>query len=164
MRAWTAAVALSALLTLAPPVMAEEIASPIVGLWTYVSLTSKVVSTGEVRKPHGEHPGGYVLYTKSGRIMVVLIGDNRKAPAAPNPTDAERVELFKTLAAFYGTYKVEGNKAVAHVDRAWNQSWNGTDQVRNVEVSGNKLTLTWNTKSELDGQEVANTIIYERVE
>jgi hypothetical protein len=138
MRAFTAAMALSALLTLGRPVMAEEIDSPIVGLWAPVSWTiaqnqrSKVRDAfgqdvekhtiTQVTKPFGEHPGGYILFAKAGHV-IVLIGDDREARAR----------------ALNGTYKVDGNRLDIHVDRSWNLDF----EPQNFEVSGNKLTARW---------------------
>jgi hypothetical protein len=143
---------------------AEDLASSIVGFWKITGFSSKVAATGEIREPFGAHPGGYYVYTRGGHAMVVLIGDNRKAPAAASPTDTERADLFKTLAAYSGTYQVGGSKVIVHIDASWNQSWTGTDLVRTVEISGNKQTNTFTTKSALDGQDIINTVTYERVE
>lgn len=143
---------------------AEDAASSIVGVWKVTSFTSKVADTGDIRRVYGSQPGGYIVYTRGGHAMLLLVGDNRKAPAAANPTDAERAELFKTFAAWSGTYKVEGGKVIVHVDASWNQSWTGTDLVRAVEIDGKKMTNTFSTKSVLDGKDIVNTVTYERVE
>jgi hypothetical protein len=96
-----------------------------------------------------------------GENNSLIVGENRKAPAAPNPTDSERAELFKSLAATSGTYKVEGSKIVVLYDASWNQSWTGTDRTLTVEISGNKLTSTSpRFKSVADGQEIFTIATY----
>jgi hypothetical protein len=155
------AVALAFLLTWAKPAAAQDLASSIVGVWKMTSFTSKEMGTGKTIKLYGEQPVGYNMYTKGGRVLVFAVA------AKPDPTDSERAELFKSLYAYSGTYKTEGNnKLVSHVDGSWNQSWTGTDLVRQVEITGTKvLTITTPPfKSVMDGQEIVVTTTYERVE
>jgi hypothetical protein len=147
------------------PAIAEDLASSIVGLWKITSFARKEVATGKLERPYGEHLTGYILYTKGGRLIFYIIGENRKASAAPNPTDAERAELFKSLVAYSGTYKVEGNMIVTRVDSSWVQSWTGTERRTQAELSGNKLTLTsMPFKSTVTGQDVVTTTTAERLE
>jgi hypothetical protein len=154
-----------AFLTLAQPVKGEDARSSIVGFWKMASFTSKVVETDQTRLPYGEHPGGYTAFSRDGHIVHLVLNDDRKAPAGRDVTDAERAELFKTIAAFSGTYKVEGNKIIFHYEATWIQSRTGTDDVRTFETSGKKLTISSSPiKSGLDGKEVVNTWTLERIE
>jgi hypothetical protein len=165
-RTLISAATLAFLLTSAQPASAQDLASSIVGTWKMTSFTRKEMGTGKTVKQYGEQPVGYNIYTKGGRVVVFAVAEGRKAPAKPDPTDAERAELFKTMFAYSGTYKVEGNnKLVYRLDGSWNQSWAGTDLVRQVEIAGNKLTVTTPTfKSVLDGQDIVVTTTFERVE
>jgi Lipocalin-like domain len=151
---------------LAWPAAAQDIASSIVGVWKITSFDGKYGVTGTTQQPFGAHPSGYIVYTRGGRFVYFFVGDNRKASSRPDPTGAERVELFKTLVGYSGTYKVEGSKVVMHLDASWHQSWTGIDQVRTVEISGNKMTLTSPPyKSALrTGQDVITIASFERVE
>jgi hypothetical protein len=58
------------------------------------------------------------------------------------PTPAEAEALYRSMIAYAGSYKVEGNKVTYDLDITWNESWNGTKQVRFWEVSGDRLTVT----------------------
>ena len=81
------------------------------------------------------------------------------------PTDAERIELFKSMFAWGGIYKIEGNKIIFDVDIAWVQSWVGTTRTYQVEMASNKLTVTTPPfKSTLDGQDIVVVTTYERAE
>ena len=154
-----------AILMLAQPGTAEDAPSSIVGFWKMASFTSKVVETGQTRLPYGEHPGGYTAFSRNGNMVHLVLRDDRKAPAGPDLTDAERTELFKTMAAFSGTYKVEGNKIIFHYEATWVQSRTGTDDARTFETSGKKLMISSAPiKSGLDGKEVVNTWTLERIE
>jgi Lipocalin-like domain len=121
---------------------------------------------GQGSKLYGDQPVVYNIYTKGGRVIVFAVAEGRKAPAKAEPTDAERIDLFKTMYAFSGTYKVEGNNKLVHrIDGSWNQSWTGTDLTCLVEIAGDKQKIdTVPFKSVLDGQEIVVATTFERVE
>jgi Lipocalin-like domain len=123
-------------------VPAQDLSSQIVGVWKFISLSNKEVETGKVDHPYGMNPTGHIVYTKGGHAVFTLAGDNRKAPANPQFTDADRAELFNTMAAASGTYKVEGNTLTVIYGASWNQTWTGITQKRQIEIVGNKLTVT----------------------
>jgi hypothetical protein len=56
-------------------------------------------------------------------------------------TDAERARAFRSMTAYSGRYRVEGNKIVTKVDAAWNESWVGGEQVRYVRFEGDRLHI-----------------------
>lgn len=143
MRAVISAVALASLVTSTPPpAAAEDLASQIVGTWKYVSVTNTEVSSGKVSKPLGETPKGYVVYTKGGRFLFVLVGENRAKPTGAAVTDAEAVGLFKTSSFGSGAYKVEGKTVALTFDTSANERLTGTTQKRHLLIIGNKLTVT----------------------
>jgi hypothetical protein len=159
------AVAFAALLTVAQPVSAQDLASSLVGTWKLTSFARKEVATGKSAATYGEHPPGYAYYTKGGRFQIFVVAQDRKKNEKPEPSDAERIELFKSMFSWGGTYKVEGNKIVYSVDIAWVQSWIGSTRTYQAELAGNKLTVTTPPfKSTLDGQDVVVVTTYERAE
>jgi hypothetical protein len=109
----------------------------IVGSWKLVSLFTKELATGKTTSPLGEHPKGYLIYTPEGRMMALLVHEKRSPPQV----DEDRINLHKFMAAYSGRYTVEGAKVVHHVDVSWNESWTGTDQIRFLELQGDKLTI-----------------------
>lgn len=144
---------------------AQDLSAQLVGVWKYKSLINKELTTGKVTYPFGEKPpAGNLIYTKGGHVAFVLVGDNRKNPAGVNATDAERINLFNTMAAASGTYKVEGNTIIVTYGASWNQSWTGIAQKRHLEISGNELTATSDPVKNLDGQDIVFVATYERVE
>ena len=58
-------------------------------------------------------------------------------PDAANPTDEQRVKLHKTMIAYAGTYTLEADKVIHHVDISWNEARTGADQVRFFKLDGN---------------------------
>jgi Lipocalin-like domain len=111
--------------------------STVLGIWKLVSNEVEVQASGEKSPVMGEKPSGFVAFTPEGRVFFVLTADGRKAAK----TDPERAELFKTLVAYTGTYRAEGDKWSTKVDVAWNPEWVGTEQVRSFNVDGERLQV-----------------------
>jgi hypothetical protein len=124
----TAAAVIAVALWLTQPAASQDLASQIVGVWKYTSQNVKEVETGKIDHPYGQNPTGHIVYTKGGHVVFALAGDNRKVPASPALTDAERIALFTTMAGASGTYKVEGNTLTVTYTTSWNQTWTGVTQ------------------------------------
>ena len=162
---YVSAIALACLLTLPQSAAAQDPASSVVGVWKLTSVVTKEVATGKTEHGLGEGPIGYYIYTRGGHAMFIYTAANRKAPAGPSPTDAERIELFNTLAFGSGTYRQEGNKVTTRFDTSWHQAWTGTERVGTAEITGK--TLTWTSspfKSPVTGLDVVPISTLERVE
>jgi hypothetical protein len=163
MRNTVSALALVVSLMLASPASAQDLASSIVGLWKLTSHGNKVAATGAMTHPFGEHPAGYQLFTRGGRLMFMMFGENRKRPGGSSLSDPERVALFNGLVSYSGTYKVEGSKILMHFDAEATPA--GVDRTYSAELSGNKLTLTaqpfLNTNT---GQQIISIRTFERAE
>jgi hypothetical protein len=78
-------------------------------------------------------------------------------------TDADRANLFTTLSAGSGTYKVEGNTLTATYDTSWHELWTGTTQKRKIEISGNKLTSGAEPTTSGSGAQIIFVQVLERV-
>jgi Lipocalin-like domain len=142
----------------------EDLASQIVGVWKYLSFNNKEVATGKITHPFGEKPIGYIVFTKAGRMIWTLIGDNRAKPAGAVATDAERLRLYETLSTGSGTYKIDGDTVTVTYEASWLETWTGTTQKRKAAITGNRLTVTSDPYKTLAGQEVIFENVYERVE
>jgi putative ubiquitin-RnfH superfamily antitoxin RatB of RatAB toxin-antitoxin module len=57
-------------------------------------------------------------------------------------TDKDRIDLFRTMTAYGGTYKFDGKTVEHDIDIAWNEAGVGTKHVRTVTRDGDRLTLT----------------------
>src|SRR6516225_8843040 len=65
----------------------------------------------------------------------------RQPPASPMATDAEAAQLFRGMVAYAGSYRIDGDKVLVHVDASWNRAWDGMDRPPvSVEVKGDRLT------------------------
>ena len=138
--------------------------NPFVGTWTLRSTERKTLETGEVTPLWGTHPTGTLIYTADGRMSALVLAENRKAPAAAMPTEAEALSLFKSMVAYAGRYTVGADRVVHHVEQSWNQAWTGTDVVRFYKFDGSRLTLTTApAPNPRDGKMSVSTLVWERV-
>ena len=108
----------------------------LVGVYKVISLTAEVDGS----PPHeifGKAPRGFAMFTPS-RVTFLITAEGRKFGKAVE----DRAALWDTLAAYSGTYELQGSKFVVSVDVCANEIWNGTKQVRNWRLDGNRLTIT----------------------
>lgn len=135
--------------------MVPASAQDIVGSWKQTTFYQKVVATGEKRILWGsEKVTGRVIYTKEGTFCSMGTGTDRKQ-AGGVATDEERLALFKTMYAYCGTYKVEGDKLRLQADVAWTPAWLKVQHDPTIKTDGKTLNLTTTPfKSQLDGVEV----------
>lgn len=134
----------------------------LVGVWQLLSYQTEFQDGSPKRAMFGEHPTGYIIFTREGRLMTVIEAEGRKAPS----TDSDRSTLLKTLIAYSGKYRIEGNQWIASIDTAWNPAWDGTDQVRSFRIVGNRLTVTstWQPALNFPGSALSRgTLLFERV-
>ena len=110
-------------------------AEMLLGNWKLVSW--QVVTDGEVKDLFGNNPKGYLILTREGRAMALTTAGARKG----GESEAERAALHKSMLAYTGKYRVEGNEFITTVDASWNESWNGTEQRRRFRVDGEKLFI-----------------------
>jgi hypothetical protein len=98
--------------------------------------------TGEKIDALGTDPVGHINYGPDGRFYALVVSKDRPVPAALPPNDGDKLELFNSMLGYAGTYTVDGEKAVHHVDVSWNQVWTGTDQIRFYRLEGDKLIIS----------------------
>jgi hypothetical protein len=123
-------------LFLVPPSFADDHAK-IIGVWKLVSVDTEWQTTGKIEPSWGKNPAGYVIYTREGRMMVIMTKEGRKAPN----TDKDRAELMKTVWAYSAAYRIEGDKLINTVDVSWNPALVGTEQTRFLKLDGDRLQV-----------------------
>ncbi|HEX9472357.1 MAG TPA: lipocalin-like domain-containing protein [Bradyrhizobium sp.] len=107
----------------------------LIGNWKLVSW--QVVVGNETQDPFGSSPTGYLLLTREGRAMAITTADHRK----PGEGVAERAALHKSMLAYSGKYRIEGDDFITIVDISWNEIWNGTEQRRHYRIEGDRLFI-----------------------
>jgi hypothetical protein len=139
--------------------------NPIIGTWKLQSLVYEATAAGQRSSPFGDHPVGYLSYSSDGRMYAICVVEDRQKPRDLIPTDEEKVKLQETIFAYGGTYTVDGEKVIHHVDISWNQSWTGTDLVRFYKLNDNILTITTaSAPGAIDGEEGKFILVWEKVQ
>jgi hypothetical protein len=120
----------------------QVIENGLIGTWKLISVTNENLITGVKTDDYGPHPMGYLNYSSNGRMMVIIVKKDRKKPAGKITTPDEAAILLNTMTSYAGTYTVNKNQIVHHIDVSWNPSWADTNQIRYYKLEGRRLTLT----------------------
>jgi hypothetical protein len=117
------------------PLFAAD-ADGLIGTWKLVSW-QVIVENEPPQNVFGAHSKGFLVLTREGRSIVVTTAENRRSGMG----DAERAALHKSMLAYSGKYRVEGNDFITVVDVSWNEEWNVTEQRRHFRIEGDKLFI-----------------------
>jgi hypothetical protein len=117
---WKSAVCGLGLLILGSPGFADEIApKDLVGMWSLVSW-EEVFPDGHKIVPLGDNGKGMLVFDQAGHFVISLISLLPKYAvndrAAGSPEDNKR--LAEGVLTYFGTYSVEVNTLVYHIDRS----------------------------------------------
>ena len=138
----------------------------ILGTWKLLSYVREDVPSGAKSDVMGTHPSGYINYGRDRRMIVMVVGSDRKKPAGAVATPDEAEALIKSMLAYAGTYTIDSQgKTVTHrIDVSWDQSRTGTDHVRSYKLEGNRLMLTTAPSTDpATGKRTVRTLIWERL-
>ena len=144
---------------------ANSIQQAILGTWKLVSYVREEPTSGAKSDVMGAHPSGYINYGPDGRMIVIIVGTDRKKPAGAVATPDEAEALIRSMLAYAGTYTIDSQaKTVTHhIDISWDQSRTGTDHVRSYKLEGNHLTLTTEPSTDpATGKKTVRTLLWER--
>jgi hypothetical protein len=145
---------------------ASPIQQAISGTWKLLSYVREELPSGVKSDVMGAHPSGYINYGREGRMIVIIVGSDRKKPTGAVATPDEAEALITSMLAYAGTYSIDSQaKTVTHhVDISWDQSRTGTDQVRSYKLEGDRLTLTTAPSTDpATGKNTVRTLIWERL-
>jgi lipocalin-like protein len=142
----------------------ESLVQSVLGTWKLMSYVREVLDSNERFNQFGEDPAGYLGYSADGRMYAIFVRQDRITPGDVVPTDEEGVKLLGTMVAYAGTFTLDAEKVVHHIDVSWNQAWTGTDQVRYYQLSGNMLTITTAPyRSYQDGRQGRSVLVWRKV-
>src|SRR5271166_4360180 len=127
------------------------------GSYKLVAFTRKVVDTGEVYDTSGKEPGGYINYTRDGRMLVLMVSDKNERPAPEKfvaLSDEQAASLFRTMVAYGGAYEFDGHTVKHHIDISWSLLQNSSNAANFPCVRGGGAAgaqagagLNWVTRS-----------------
>jgi Lipocalin-like domain len=151
-----------AMISFSSPALAEG--SALVGTYRLISEQRTIVDTGEVIATSASR--GFITYEANGRMIVLIVRNPRPKPeGAEKITDEQRIDLFRTMTAYAGTYKFDGTTVEHSIEISMNEVWSGTKQVRTVERDGERLVYsTPPFPFHTDGKMSINSLVWEKVQ
>ena len=136
----------------------------LIGTWKLVSATREEIPSGASTDQLGPDPDGYINYAPDGRMIAIIARSDRARPARPQPTPAEAEALCRSMVAYAGRYTIDGDTVPHHVDVSWNESWNGSKQVRIFRFDGERLQLsTLPSPDPSEGRMSVRRMVWEKV-
>src|SRR5499427_3359023 len=136
----------------------------LVGTWRMLSWNKKAVSSDETVDAHGPNPVGYITYGADGRMHAIVVRRDRPAPETLPPTDTEKLRLFDSMLAYAGTYTLDDEKVIHHVDVSWNQAFTKTDLIRFYKLANGILTIMAGPEIDpFSGKEVIHRLEFRKV-
>lgn len=156
-----------------PTTTRTSIRVQLIGTWRLVSRQS--------RRPNGElepDPGlsavplGILIYDQSGHVAAQLsrrdrtvdtIGEECQTAARTKGTP-DNSQTILGYDAYFGTYRIDEQAGIVthHLEAALFPGDIGKDIDRHFTISGDKLTISFNTTTR-DGVKVTRTVIWERM-
>jgi Lipocalin-like domain len=120
----------------------------LVGTWTLVSW-QQTRSDGSTFQQFGANPRGIAFFDAGGRYIISVMRSDRAKYAIGNYAQIKRATAEENRATaqgtitYFGTYSVnEPGRAISiHVEASSFPNWNGTDQKRFFDLSGDQLKL-----------------------
>jgi hypothetical protein len=113
-------------------------ASPLYGSWRLVSFKVQVTGVDAApRDAFGPTPFGRLIFAPDHRMIAYLSAADRKPPA----NDGDAAPMLRSMIAYTGTFRVEGDRFITTVDGAWNEVTRGRDLVRMFTVEGDRLSI-----------------------
>ena len=152
-------------LLVAIPLAAPAAESDLVGTWKLVSATRKVMDTGQVEQYRGTAPRGYTIYSRDGHFLSFIVSEKRPKPeSVAQMTDQQRIDLFNTMNAYAGTYKLDGIKLTYTFDLTHNEVTQRAS-AREIKIEGRRLTIVNEpARSTVDGKMALTTTVWKKVE
>jgi len=131
--------------TLSPPL--ETVSSKFIGSWSLVSFEQRNVDNPNAPPvyPMGKDVAGWLTYSKDGSMSVALVKENRPVFSSNDlsgGTTEEKASAFGTYITYCGTYEIQDNAVIHHIEASLFPNWSGTEQRRLYTFEGDTLTLS----------------------
>jgi lipocalin-like protein len=119
-----------------------QTAKDLVGTWQLVS--NVLTQDGKKIDQFGPDPHGVLYFASNGRYVLSIVRDGLPKFAGNgrmNGTDAENKAIVQGSISHFGTYSVDGDKIVFHVEHATFPNWDGGTQARPFKLSGDDMSF-----------------------
>lgn len=130
-----------ALASLPSSTVAQSLKEQLVGTWTVVSVVNEL--DGKKVEPFGPKPVGYFMFAPTGHFQVNIVHPDRPKFAAKIRTGGTPEEYKAAVLgniSTFGTYTVNPDGWVSYrIIGSSFPNWDGTDQKRLAEITGDQL-------------------------
>ena len=117
-------------------------AKDLVGTW---QLMSNVIDQGGKKiDQFGPNPHGVLYFESNGRYVLSIVRDGLPKFASSgrmNGSADENKAIVQGSISHFGTYSVDGDKIVFHVEHATFPNWDGGTQARPFKLSGDDMSF-----------------------
>ncbi len=147
--------------TVTPPVPGGgKPAERLLGVWRLTSCRARMSGEDAPRDLFGPDPFGYIIFTPERRMMAFVSRRDRRPPA----DDVEAAALLRSMLAYTGRFRVEGDRVTISVDGAWSEVYRAEEQVRFFAVEGDRLTIRTPEQPSgvAPGRTIVSTLVFER--
>ncbi len=138
------------------------LASSVVGTWRLRRWESRT-EDGRVSYPMGPDTIGYLTYTADGFMFAAMMRPDRARFAGADlfgGTSQEKAAAVDSYLTYCGRYEVREGRVIHRIELSLFPNWVGVDQVRYVELEGDRLTIT-TPQLQVGGQSV-HRLVWER--
>ncbi|SBW24379.1 hypothetical protein FDG2_4131 [Candidatus Protofrankia californiensis] len=132
--------------------------SALAGVWQLISFVVADHNGNILGMPMGTQPSGLLVYTVDGHVSVHLRDPRRHTSSASVPGfahgshgDAESIAMNNPYIGYCGTYRLSGDQVIHHVQAASVPEWVGGNQVRDLALRRDVLTLCSPAKQDGSG-------------
>lgn len=134
------------------------------GTWQLVAWR-RIAADGTISYPLGADARGQLIYTSNGTMAVQIAAAIRPTIPTEDPLGGDqdaRASAYSTYLAYFGTYEVEGEQVIHHLDSSLFPNWSGQDQARALGPEGDDLVLRTPPMRLSDGTTVVNELAWSR--
>jgi hypothetical protein len=147
--------------------MTRSLSEQIVGGWALASYVETDVETGKSAEPFGSHALGFILYTPDGYMSAQIQARDRlpfKVGDMFRGEPEEYAASASTYLAYSGPYRVDeaGNRVIHNVVVSLFPNWVGMQQVRLVDLQGDRLRLSFEKPIRFNGTLKSATLTWRR--
>ncbi len=107
----------------------------LIGTWKLASFEFRY-EDGLVIYPWGQNASGFLIYTQDGYMSVVIMKADRPRFLVSDMfagSAEEQAQAAQTYLSYCGTYEIQGDKVIHHVEASLFPNWIGEDQIRFVD-------------------------------
>jgi hypothetical protein len=125
--------------------MAQITDRDLVGTWSLVTWDITYDDERPITYPWGADAQGMLIYAADHHVMVVVCSAGRPRLSTESVREApveQKVGAFETYFSYAGTWELRDGEVCHRISYALNPNVVGTDQIRQLALEGDKLTLS----------------------